>query len=103
MSSLPRQDAAPRAERDGCDCPPQIMRCVHFDGRILCLAGTNSLNHWPYSVGFTHGPPTAICHDCGMHVWRRDAVDRIGNFDDLPAALTAFEAAEARLLAGDAL
>ena len=26
-------------ERDGCGCPPWVLRCVHFDGRILMLLG----------------------------------------------------------------
>ncbi len=26
-------------ERDGCGCPPWVLRCVHFDGRILLLLG----------------------------------------------------------------
>ena len=25
------------AERDGCDCPPWILRCAHWGGRILIL------------------------------------------------------------------
>lgn len=36
MPSATLQLAA-RAERDGCGCPPWVLRCVHFAGRILWL------------------------------------------------------------------
>lgn len=47
----------PRSERDGCQCPPWVIRCVHFEGRILILAGHSNGDD---NVGHT-------CGDTGMH------------------------------------
>lgn len=34
----PNPLAPPSAERDGCGCPPWVLRCAHWEGRILVLA-----------------------------------------------------------------
>jgi hypothetical protein len=33
-----------RAVRDGCGCPPWVIRCAHWDGQILVL-GETALHH----------------------------------------------------------
>lgn len=37
MIPHPLTPAAQRARRDGCDCPPFVERCVHFNGRWVAL------------------------------------------------------------------
>lgn len=33
--TTPVQIEAGRAERDGCGCGPEVIRCVHRDGRVV--------------------------------------------------------------------
>lgn len=105
-------DQPSRPDRDGCDCPECVVRCVHLEGHptlALTIATPKQLLHLkcnpkpmdPYNVGFFSGVYTCKC-----------GADRATNpgpdypaprqFQNEAEALEAFHAAEARLLGRDA-
>ena len=94
-----RQDPS----RDGCDCPPWVIRCAHFEGNTLVLVGPHGTRHDLHSQ-CTYAVYDAafwrVCNWCGDRAAPAfSPVAYAGS--DLIAAHAAFDAAELRLLAGD--
>lgn len=114
--TLPAQGVERRARRDGCDCPPWVIRCAHFDERTLVL--TDNRAHWgkdghhcisncsdDYAYDVFEVVGYATCTLCPAFQaidaspsseWAADLCT-----DDYGEALGFFIEAEARLLAGD--
>ena len=99
-------DTLKRAERDGCDCPPWTIRCVHRDGDVLVLtdgAASNAVPcpvcrpaKMPFSVALIRGG-WELCL-CGQHQCFRTAqAEGLMRIFDYDAALAAFHEIEARL------
>lgn len=95
-----------RAKRDGCGCPPWVIRCTHFGGRILWL-GAEHASHQahteqcllrvpPYGVG-TVERFDVCANGCGVLIGAGD-IQPGGGYDSEADAIAAFEAEEARLL-----
>ncbi len=104
----PMRDPLARSEsRDGCQCPPWVLRCVHFEGQVLRLHDLNvgmslhdphcSRRNFPLSYAVALGgelrPATCGCKldTCHDPTFRR-------MFRDLPAAEAEFERREALLV-----
>lgn len=95
-----------RAERDGCSCPAWVVRCAHFEGRIVLLSGTegaptNTIHGTFFGYCVASGSLGLItCKLCGFnHYIEGPGSSR--TFDEYDAALEAFARAEAELLAGE--
>lgn len=65
------------AERDGCGCPPWVVRCVHFSGMLLAITDASKDDDskrcdfclGPASVGFgvyVLSAPPVSCPSCGL-------------------------------------
>jgi hypothetical protein len=88
------------AQRDGCGCPPWVLRCVHWDGQILHLVdlskhqqlckGRKAPHGTSWSVG--QGP---LAHAPG-HIVEGGRKGFLSN--DLPAAEAEFFRRERELL-----
>lgn len=94
-----------RAERDGCDCPPWVIRCAHFDGGLLVLAVPHGTQHDAHSNRcFAVARQLIPCPFCGELVtgWNFNAiyVTHDTTASDLVDAHAAFDAAELALLRG---
>ena len=93
----------PLAARDGCDCPPWVIRCAHYEGRGVVLVtphGTNHDHHCdniPFNVFMTK--EWIICPRCGDLIHDHLHQSRYRGHD-ADEALAAFYAAEEALLAG---
>lgn len=90
----------PTPERDGCACPPWVVRCAHWDGRVLVLApltmhpGHQVLSPWAVWSGtewFKHG---LGCTEC-IGLFGEGATSQ---WASLPAAEAEFSRREAELL-----
>jgi hypothetical protein len=97
-----------RAERDGCTCPPWVLRCAHWEGVTLVMSGENSPNHhacarqrstsnWRVVTVTKFAAAPCGCDLLTAHEWRtkaefpnRDAAD--DEFDCRVAALLGREA-----------
>ena len=88
-----------KAKRDGCGCPPWIVRCAHFDGDSLFLTDRKiSAESAPYNLPFFLSLPRYL----GGYNTLPRPYGRVGYYyegDDEDAAIAAFHAAEERLLA----
>jgi hypothetical protein len=87
------------AARDGCACPPWVVRCVHFGGSVCLWI-------WSQSLWLQHNPGKTFNDPADWTVCKADLqLDVhpvqlwIYEGDDEDAALAAFYAAEERLLA----
>lgn len=99
--------------RDGCDCPPWIQRCIHFDGLLLYLGNYSGFlhahrAHLPPPPGELYGVECETdgawreCLFCPERILKYTSrFEAFYNGFDLDAANVAFDAAELRLLAGD--
>ncbi len=104
--ALPTEEQ--RARRDGCGCPPRVVQCAHWDGRVLYLLDyalpgrCNCGSLWLERGGqrfavFSADEVPGRCHWCfGPTLYSYDAIHSLSN--DLPSALRAFAAAEAALI-----
>lgn len=107
-----------RAQRDGCNCPPWVLRCVHREGTeaVLVLADANRLYelHPPYGAGdwreggyhfgvyFISDTAKLPC-DCGCETEFAAGIDLPRTRHKTEAeALDAFHSEEARLLGREA-
>lgn len=100
--------SATQSGRDGCDCPPAVFQCAHFDGRVVSL-GDHSVSQaehtcdtlWTekrFGVATTSGQQRTCSEDCQAIFLCSVLGHQV--FDDLPAAEAAFnEAALALRLA----
>lgn len=102
--------------RDGCDCPPWIMQCAHFNGGIAALSDTSKhvsspgcncsgANHAPYrySAGLLYGHWETCAHGTTGFYAARESHINLYRGGSHKVALAAFHAAEARLLGRDLL
>ena len=101
LTCFPEREQDP--SRDGCDCPPWVIRCAHFEGNTLVLVGPHGTRHDLHSQ-CTYAVYDAafwrVCNWCGDRAAPAfSPVAYAGS--DLIAAHAAFDAAELRLLAGD--
>lgn len=100
--------------RDGCDCPPAVLMCCHFDGRLVTL-WEGEMAHEAHSCGCNParfcfgvfenatGITTCPCVGCAARLMARWLTKKLF-FPTLPAAEVAFsEAREALRLASPAL
>ena len=120
---MPANEAM-EVDRDGCDCPPHVLRCVHFDGDGIALIDRRAMkdccdlkrsfdinrvrvNHSSgglapfYLVAMRD---LADCPSSGLqftHFWVRNQ-PVFHCYSDEAAALAAFYAAEEALIRGDA-
>ena len=103
LQTEPRRGAA--EGRECTVCPPWVLRCAHWDGKVLALAlSTEDTNHIApcgpmtclkihVNTAVGYGP----CESCGVP----DRLHGITDFtchDDLPAAEAEFRRREATLL-----
>jgi hypothetical protein len=103
--------------RDGCDCPPWILRCAHFDGQFINLASSEAFAECHPELKQTPEHKSAWGRvEFGVTVWRDGehwphcaACDSINGLlrtpflitDDLAAAEAFFHETEERLLRGE--
>lgn len=96
-----------RVDRDGCDCPPWVVRCVHVDGDMRLVLGHPDAakcsrvvsSHYVFT---TTTAPSKRCDECGEADWWLYECTGIEQFDNETDALEAFHAAEEELLRGPA-
>lgn len=91
-----------RADRDGCGCPPWVLRCAHWEGQILVM-GPPPFDHnccgrltsaaFILGVGTKYVP--CSCAGCGFPLLDGGPAEE---FRDLPAAEAEFARREAVLL-----
>lgn len=94
------------AERDGCGCPAQVIRCAHWEGWILWLSpnGTHSYSgahsgpiYGRYTVWAGRVPLEPL--PCNVPGHLALSIEGEGfDTDDLPAADAEFDRREAELL-----
>ena len=112
----PQDTDTPRAARDGCDCPPWIIRCAHFDGYMaqlndISLVTARHLGQTPtrYAVVVMTERPSHPCPCCGTPLYgfgpqkpnswtNREPKNLRLASDDYNEALAAFHKAEEALL-----
>ena len=95
-----------RAERDGCDCPPWVLRCAHVGDQVIRVIQTDL---FPFSSWDEHlvpscrysiiGPAALRMCSCGNHdvlnwTQKRDPFET----NDLAEAEAEFTRREAQLL-----
>ena len=83
-----------------CDCPPQVIMCVHYGAERVVLAKAQPPLcdlHTGYSVGLVEGSPNSQWWCCAIPTWEK-AKDIRAWITSYNAALAAFRDAEARLL-----
>ena len=100
------------AERDGCGCPPWILRCAHWGGRILILIdndavdpsgeGCSNPRHDPTYSGQRYGvgdiAEWGTIPGCGHLGWRCEPTEQFSSSASLSDAEAAFYRREAELL-----
>lgn len=108
-------DLTPVGERDGCGCPPHVLRCAHWDGQILILVDTDSPGaaYFPHTChggaspwdrqGYSihRGPQFVKCQrsdDCPALCLQCERQVCLGFGDDLAAAEAEFHRRELELL-----
>ena len=108
-SNLPTPEGIHRSvERDGCGCPPWVIRCVHWEGQILLLQDGSTAEASPCCNGVRPAPVWWIgaiagdwsaCEVCGdASYFARQKVFALPAFIDFDAALAEFRRREALLL-----
>jgi hypothetical protein len=110
MESSPLAQPSPNGQRE-CDCPPWVLRCVHWEGQVLWLA---SLRHQDYPKAHRH--QTAECFrvavgqlaepSCGCsppHVFLEHRGKAPSRTDLYPAAEAEFARRNAELLGREAV
>ena len=99
------QEPRARAERDGCGCPAWVLRCLHWEGRILVLVDRKLV----LSCSLAGNPQAGFaCWDlahfaskqrcCGRHYALLDRRNFKAYGIDLPAAEAEFARRERQLL-----
>jgi hypothetical protein len=89
-----------RAERDGCTCPPWVLRCAHLGNHVVVLADSTLLAPTKHFVLNRWGVADGVMHECSCGCGLRK-FGRPGNAtysNDLPAAEAEFRKREAALL-----
>lgn len=93
------REIAKRAARDGCGCPPWVMRCVHFEGQIVSIndqfaaAAAHDCQRFSEYTSKTFAVGTSTkylsCPDCEVGPFLNGC--NYGVFPDLPSAQAEFD------------
>ena len=96
--------ALERAQRDGCGCPEWVVRCAHFEGRIVFFAKRLETKHTCGRIQF-RSEPYCVGTDSGWipceHVACPDVMGCDADFSlfpNLPAAEAEFHRREQELI-----
>lgn len=106
-------EQATLAHKDGCECPPWIIRCAHFNGTILTVTEVDLVKAEPgcscataphsglFSCGWMVGEWQKCQHGTPGFWYSQRAHKNLYGGHDRAAALDAFSEAEPLLLAGE--
>ncbi len=92
-----------------CECPEWVLRCAHWEGRVLVLSGGRAQHEATcFRQSIPEGPMVCTVYEfgaayCGCNVLTGRKYSGVQKFSGLPSAIQEFHRREAELLrSGDA-